>query len=97
LPIGQIVDAQSNIQMLRHVDAAIYIEIVVGTDVRIDGIDVSWIDKFGLPLVNSDFNLPIWRQFSDSSKSWCVSQVVRSRWRQRGTGEVGPAPEQFGP
>src|ERR1700730_17055398 len=54
-------------------------------------------DRFGLGLVNSDFNRPIWRQFSDTSKSCLDSHVVRSRWRQRGTGDVGPAPEQFGP
>src|SRR3979490_2323059 len=55
------------------------------------------LNRLGLVLVNSDFILPMWRQLSDTSKPACVSQVIRIRWRQRGTGEVGPAPEQFGP
>src|ERR1700730_10692934 len=53
--------------------------------------------RLGSPLVTSDLNGPMWRQLSDSSKSCLVCQVVRSRWRQRGTGEVGPIPVQFGP
>src|ERR1700738_2183197 len=48
-------------------------------------------------VVNSDFMLPMWRQLRETSKPACVSQVIRSRWRECGTGEVGPAPEQFGP
>src|SRR6202790_5877928 len=36
LLIDQIVDAQSDIQMLRDVDAAIEVEVVVGADLSID-------------------------------------------------------------
>src|ERR1700736_918065 len=54
-------------------------------------------ERLTFELVNSDFNRPIWRQFSDNSKSCLVCHVVRRRWRHRGTGDVDPAPEQFGP
>jgi hypothetical protein len=54
-------------------------------------------DRFGLLLVNSERNAPICRQFSETSRPVGLAQVLLSRWRQCGTGEVGPAPEQFGP